>query len=376
MTLLIKADARFTPLKDESVHCVVTSPPYWGLRKYDAPELVWGGEAKCWHEWGEFERPGISGGTASDKVRIKGKDNFQIVPPLQQGICRFCGAWRGQLGLEPTPELYVQHLVKIFREVHRVLKEGGTVWLNLGDSYTASPKGSLNGSDKSGLTSTRTQEHAPIGINKLVIGLKSKDLVGIPWLVAFALRNDGWYLRSDIIWSKANPMPESVTDRPTRSHEYLFLLSKSQKYHYDADAIREPSGYRSKHGSGTGRPRFDEAQMVTAPSGGVDAHPLGRNKRSVWTVATQPIPYAHFATFPEKLIEPCILAGCPQGGMVLDPFVGSGTTVRVAEKLNRRGIGLDLAYQEIGKVRTSRVQRRLKSLQEEFSRQVGTSAIE
>lgn len=175
--------ATLRTLESESVSCVVTSPPYWGLRDYHI---------------------------------------------------------EGQLGLERTPDEYVCKLVATFREVKRVLKNDGTLWLNLGDSYCASPKGSLNGQDKSGLTSTRTQVNAPSGVDRRVAGIKQKDLVGIPWMVAFALRADGWYLRSDIIWAKNNPMPESVTDRPTRSHEFIFLLTKSAKYFYDAEAIKEP----------------------------------------------------------------------------------------------------------------------------------------
>jgi DNA modification methylase len=198
-------------------------------------------------------------------------------------------------------------MVAVFREVWRVLKPTGTVWLNLGDSYAGSGKGL--GSDRS--ISKNYVDDAEYGKRVAVPnGLKPKDLVGIPWRVAFTLQADGWYLRSDIIWSKPNSMPEGVQDRPTKAHEYIFLLTKNARYYYDTDAIQEITG---------------------------------ANKRSVWAVNTHPYPEAHFATYPEKLVEPCIMAGCPLGGVVLDPFAGSGTTMAVAQRLGRRGIGTDLS---------------------------------
>jgi DNA modification methylase len=301
-------------LEPESVHCVVTSPPYWGLRDYGVP---------------------------------------------------------GQLGLEPTPEEYVANMVGVFREVRRVLRDDGTVWLNLGDSYaTGAGKASSPGGGRMPLP-----------------GLKPKDLVGIPWRVAFALQADGWYLRSDIIWAKPNPMPESVTDRPTKAHEYLFLLTKSARYHYDAEAVREPAQDWSVGGPGRGiaatthyhpdnggneglgklAARYKAARRHGVPDGwatGPGSHSTvdhstrdrnngptetvpvvkaGRNIRSVWTIATQPYPGAHFATFPEKLVEPCVKAGSPPDGVVLDPFAGSGTVGRVANRLGRRAILIDLS---------------------------------
>ena len=324
LVTLHHADARSLPMPDESVDCVVTSPPYWGLRDYQTEK---------------------------------------------------------QIGLEPTPEEYCANMVEVFREVWRVLKPTGTVWLNLGDCYS------------------------------------EKDLVGIPWRVAFALQADGWYLRSDIIWSKPNPMPESVTDRPTKAHEYIFLLTKSPRYYYDGDAIREQS---------TERPSFNRARLnnhqnerthfgINIP---YEPDGTGRNKRSVWEITTQPYPEAHFATFPEALVKPCILAGTSEKGVcaecgdpwerivekdctfesgsgrsgisphgkngyglqgrgetldirrgpvvtvstigweptctckakivpatILDPFVGSGTTMAVAQKLGRRGVGVDLSLE-------------------------------
>jgi len=366
----------------ESVHCCITSPPYWGLRDYGAD---------------------------------------------------------GQIGLEDTPEAYVARLVEVFREVRRVLREDGTCWLNLGDSYAGSGRGLMG----DGTPSDRG--NAKQGTNRgTTVGqfgkpdwdnLKPKDLVGIPWLVAFALRADGWWLRSDIIWSKPNPMPESVTDRPTKAHEYLFLLAKSERYYYDADAVREPhqaaSVERDKAGwtaAFKGRHTMPGEKRPHSTDHNGFLNPAGRNRRTVWTIATQPYTAAHFAVFPPALVEPCIKAGtsekgcCPKCGApwvrvtervatgwdgsrygervvaasggaktggtqrstlgsnngkltgkqattgwqptctcdqpptpctVLDPFMGSGTTLLVAQRLGRSGVGIELnaEYCEIAKKR-------------------------
>jgi DNA modification methylase len=308
-------------LPDASVHCCVTSPPYFGLRDY--------------------------------------------------GVA-------GQIGLEPMPDEYVAQMVAVFREVRRVLRDDGTLWLNLGDSYAASTKGSSgvgkNATNKGTLLADRSWQVPP--------GLKPKDLIGIPWRVAFALQADGWWLRQDIIWSKPNPMPESVIDRCTKAHEYIFMLSKSARYYYDQEAIKEPAiyygltnqddsgfknpesfngkhtnGYRSSKPDkqrGHGRRhdgfngRWDAMEKAQQCSG-------MRNKRSVWEVATQPYSEAHFATFPPALIEPCILAGCPKGGTVLDPFGGAGTTGMVADRLQRNAILIELNsdYAEMARERLS-----------------------
>lgn len=268
--MLIKGDARQLPLRDACVNCVVTSPPYYGLRNY-------GGD---------------------------------------------------QIGQEPTPEVYVASLVQAFHAVRRGLKDDGTLWLNLGDTYSR------------------------------------KNLLGLPWRVAFALQNAGWWLRAEIIWFKPNALPEVVTDRPTRAHEHLFLLAKSERYWYDSQAIAEPvvDAIFSEDGDvvGNARVRADRfggnkhVEGTTRHSdGSVYSGRFMRNRRSVWTVNTTPYTGAHFATMPEKLIEPCILAGCPLGGVVLDPFVGSGTVVAVAERLGRRGVGVDLRYQDLARERTA-----------------------
>ena len=276
-------------LQPGSVHTCVTSPPYWGLRDY--------GEG-----------------------------------------------W--QLGLEPTPQRYVDKMILIFREVRRVLRDDGTLWLNLGDTYNGT-------GEKKGVTDAGAKQATNFGSVKqaarMVLGLKPKDLVGIPWRVAFALQADGWYLRSDIIWHKPNPMPESVTDRPTKAHEYIFLFAKSEKYYYDSDAVNEPSNEFIKSGK-RAREKLDGESFVEAKIRGYGNN-CGvaemRNRRTVWTVTTKPFRDAHFATFPPDLIEPCILAGCPVGGLVLDPFSGAGTTALVSAKNKRNFIGVEINSQYV-----------------------------
>lgn len=335
-------------LPDESVHCVVTSPPYWGLRDYGTARWV-GGDPACDHIAGMArndtarETPGGRGGSFRG-----GSTQFR-------DECGKCGAHRKdiQLGLERTPEEYVAAMVEVFREVRRVLRKDGTCWLNLGDSYAGNRSYQVPDSkhrdvgNSRGMTVSRRRDDAPIPRSDLMVeGLKPKDLVGIPWRVAFALQADGWWLRSDIIWAKPNPMPESVTDRPTRSHEYLFLLTKSERYFYDAEAIKEPmvsspeeyaragASVRQNHAYGeVGGTPLGKKSFATVPN--------GRNKRDVWTIATEPFPGAHFAVMPGTLAALCIRAGCPVGGTVLDPFGGSGTVALMAERTQRASIYVD-----------------------------------
>jgi DNA modification methylase len=320
--IILKSDARTIPLLSESVDCIVTSPPYWGLRDY--------------------------------------------------GVA-------GQIGLERTPEEYVETMRAVFRECWRVLKPRGTCWLNLGDSYAGGGRGGYgNGTEKQHIN-----KGSLIAAPKwsAILHLKAKDLVGIPWRVAFALQADGWWLRSDIIWAKPNPMPESVRDRPTRAHEYLFLLAKAERYWYDARAIAEPFQYGDHPRNGapgppiqapgqpaqsgiTKRRRSGNKERILGPGRcRPDSH-IGasipwedrsglRNARSVWTVATQPYSGSHFATFPEALVRPCILVGCPMGGIVLDPFGGSGTVGKVAVENGRRAVLADLTYHELARKRTA-----------------------
>jgi len=260
----------------------------------------------------------------------------------------------GQIGLEETPDEYITAMVEVFRCVWDVLEDDGTLWLNIGDSYAGSGKGR----NADGLH----QEGGKQGTNKgTIVGnlvatdapnCKPKDLIGIPWMLAFALRADGWYLRQDIIWHKPNPMPESVQDRCTKAHEYIFLMSKSQKYYYDADAISEKSIHAGVTVKSHGKYEDENGKNIK----GHETHVVGerlvketRNKRSVWTVTTKPYSGAHFATFPPDLITPCILAGAPAGGVVLDPFMGSGTTAAVAVINKRKYMGCELnpAYKEL-----------------------------
>lgn len=314
-------------LPDESVNCCVTSPPYWGLRNY--------GHAK-------------------------------------------------QIGQEKTPELYVEALRSVFAEVKRILRPDGTLWLNIGDSYANGGNGgggsfAQNGNKGADLLADKNVA-ARTGLLRCPKGYKPKDLIGIPWMVAFALRAGGWYLRSDIIWAKPNCMPESVTDRPTRSHEYIFLFSKSKRYYYDSEAIKEPpspallkqiaegyNGHATK-GFGEGKAQHASATKTRVIDGyrkriekqrghgrrhdgfsdrwdnltKAEQQACGANKRDVWTVSPANYPGAHFATYPPELIKPCVLAGCPSGGTVIDPFGGSGTTGQVALELGRKAILIEL----------------------------------
>lgn len=253
----------------------------------------------------------------------------------------------GQIGLEETPEEYIKQMVEVFRCVWNVLEDDGTLWVNIGDSYAGNnSRASNNG--RAGFGNAREKV-----VNRTGEGLKTKDLIGIPWMLAFALRADGWFLRQDIIWHKPNPMPESVQDRCTKAHEYIFLLSKSQKYYYDHEAIKDPVkddwGTRDRangkyHNEGTG----------LQPHSGLEKSYEMANKRSVWSVPVKPYTGAHFAVFPSELIEPCILAGAPVGGIVLDPFMGSGTTAQVAQDLGRKYLGCELNT-EYGKLQQKRL---------------------
>ena len=278
-------------LEDQSINTCITSPPYWGLRNYND-------ESK-------------------------------------------------QLGMEDTPEEFVENLVNVFREVKRVLRDDGTVWLNLGDSYNTTQAGNKTWGDGVGANKHYVDGSIPKKRN-LIQGLKKKDLVGIPWRVAFALQQDGWYLRQDIIWHKPNPMPESVKDRCTKAHEYIFLLSKNVKYYFDNEAIKEdakyPQGPNSPQSIKKGKGEFGMDTRGGLSKIGALAK---KNKRSVWTITTKPFKGAHFATFPKDLIEPCVLAGCLEGGTVLDPFGGSGTTGIVAAQHNRNAVLLELNQEYI-----------------------------
>lgn len=300
-------------------------------------------------------------------------DNFLdccITSPPYYGLRDY--GCEGQIGLEETPEIYIKKLVDVFHEIKRCLKDDGTLWVNIGDSYAAQRGGThqpaetlaggKHGYTDDGETVNRGREkgYNPTR-NASAIGLKHKDLIGIPWMLAFALRDDGWYLRQDIIWHKPNPMPESVKDRCTKSHEYIFLLSKSPQYYFDDEAIQEKCVSKVDGRFGQGKieyegKRTEEKSDLVQQSFTVMSEK--RNKCDVWSVSPKPVYDAHFATYPEELIEPCILAGSRIGGIVLDPFFGSGTTGRVAERLSRQWIGIELnpQYVEIALRRTNNVQ--------------------
>jgi DNA modification methylase len=366
---IITGDCRevLATLPAESVHCVVTSPPYWGLRDYGVPSSIWGGDDDCAHEWGEEVRTAwansVPGPAAREGGANPGKngDGRRNEAKWTGPFCQRCGAWRGAHGLEPDFGLFVENQVRIFREVRRALRADGTLWLNLGDCYATGagkvgncPGGGVQGEawKRKGPAQVPDGKNPNAGVptyqpNRMPQpGLKSKDLVGVPWRVAFALQADGWWLRQDIIWSKPNPMPESVTDRCTKAHEYLFLLSKSERYYYDADAIAEPAAVPEGAGNVSGSRYIAAAKTdvrMRTKAGLAEIGPRDtRNKRSVWTVTTRPFSEAHFATFPPALIEPCILAGCPKGGTVLDCFGGAGTTGLVAERLQRDAVLIEL----------------------------------
>jgi len=248
----------------------------------------------------------------------------------------------GQIGLEETPDQYIEAMVEVFRCVWDVLEDKGTLWLNIGDSYAHNVKEHNTKSEKQS-SNRGTLEFLTPERNFQGTDIKTKDLIGIPWMLAFALRADGWYLRQDIIWHKPNPMPESVTDRCTKAHEYIFLMSKSPKYYYDHESIKEMANSKSE-GIRFGGNKYgdDNDPKYATKSGNVSKEYDKANKRSVWTVTTKPYEGAHFAVFPTDLIEPCILAGAPVGGVVLDPFMGSGTTAQVAQSLGRQYLGCEL----------------------------------
>jgi DNA modification methylase len=339
-------------LPSESVHCCVTSPPFYGLRDYQTGRWE-GGEAECDHEGSErWYTESTAAVSAADAFSEPGEANAARLRKgrwREKGDCVKCGARRvdEQIGLEETPELWIERLVEVFREVKRVQRRDGTLWLEIGDSYSASISGSIGQRG-----AAARQSHIDGGSGRAmdksrIPGLKPKDLIGAPWMLAFALRADGWYLRSDIVWSRPNPMPESVTDRPTKSHSYVFLLTRSPRYFFDQEAVREPhesdgrGGFSNKETAKWAHGVMPDGSPLTSQVNAI-VNPNGRNIRSVWTIPTQPYPEAHFATFPEELARRCIAAGSREGDVILDCFVGSGTVCYVARKLGRRAIGIDL----------------------------------
>ena len=391
-------------LPDVSVNCCITSPPYYGLRDYGTAKWE-GGDPACDHidPQGPVNAPSASSTLTTNNGRgpLPG-DKYQSDRKAQyRDACRKCGARRidQQIGLESTPVEYIARLVEVFREVWRVLKDDGTLWVNIGDSYAGMKIGNTNAGNSSGLRRDGRPEESRLRscaieashmaamkfTKRTPPGLKPKDLIGVPWMLAFALRDDGWYLRQDIIWCKGNCMPESVKDRCTKAHEYLFMLSKSARYWYDAAAISEPTqpGSIARYSRG----RADDSKYADGGPGNQtiartfdgmqpkqDGHGRRhagfnerefsgdprerRNKRSWWLMNTAPTPEAHFATFPIELPETCLRAGCPEGGTVLDPFAGAGTTGLACLKNGRNFIGIELnaEYVELAQGRAHKYQ--------------------
>jgi len=356
-------------LPSESVNCCITSPPYWGLRDYGTGEWI-GGDPTCSHKRDSKQ----------SELTQTGHRNLEgaVGDGIYKDKCKRCGAERKdrQIGLELTPSMYVQKIVEVFREVKRILKKDGTLWLNLGDSYATTSGGMEQLRDMGKDTPSYGKIKYSDGYEgvsqkgkseaKKRDGLKHKDLIGIPWRVAIALQSDGWYLRQDIIWHKPNPMPESVTDRCTKAHEYIFLMSKNPNYYFDNKAIQEPCTTQEGRPSAIVRDRVygynsKQAALGRARGGEETPEPSTRNKRSVWSVNVKPYKEAHFATFPKELIEPCVLAGCPKDGTILDPFGGSGTTAEVAIENGRNALLIELnpEYIELAKTRISNTQTNL-----------------
>lgn len=333
--IICASSLRMTELADESVQCVVTSPPYWGLRKYSGEqEMIWGGNEKCEHEWhgqglvSDIRKDTVIAGKSRTEERFYGGDetrkfNGQHQKHHQDSYCTLCGAWRGAYGLEPTPEMYIDHTIEFLREIRRVLRKDGVVFWNIGDSYATSHAEVGTIDRETGWTSATAQIDMKDRGRTSTRGhpiLKPKDLCLIPFRVAIAAQQDGWWVRSVIIWSKPNPMPESVTDRPTDSHEYILMLTKSARYYWNADAVREPlspageARYDASLHFGSENKRQDDevdSGRVGRMLRGQLYKPTGRNIRSVWEFPTQPYPEAHFAVFPEALPEKCIMAATP-----------------------------------------------------------------
>lgn len=330
-------------IPDGTIDMVITSPPYYGLRSYNTNPVIWDNHSGCDHEWEQFVRKGITGGTKSSKVQIKGEENFQIVKDSVQGYCSKCNAWAGELGSEPTFQLYIQHLLEIFDEVKRVLKPTGSCWVNLGDSYSGSCQGA--GGDRSGVKQgtnrgtlyTSSKEFKSLTANTSV---QKKSLMGIPDRFKICMIDRDWICRNEIIWKKPNQMPSSVKDRFTVDFEKFYWFTKQGKYYFRQQL--EPYVSKPNH-----KPRNKAKEKYEGTNlyseGGRDYYSQGgRNKRCVWEINTRGLKEAHFAVFPPELITTPILASSPPNGIVLDIFMGSGTTGKVAKDLGRNFLGIEL----------------------------------
>lgn len=354
-------------LPDKLVDCVITSPPYWSLRDYKIEPVVWDGVDGCEHEWNTIIKPATSGG--KDGSNLEGGKATQNQTATKSShnsqFCTHCNAWRGQLGLEPTIELYIDHLLQIFDEVGRVMKDEATLWVNLGDSYSGGPQRNegfnerWHGKQYLGNKQAETDRERP---TRPDTDIPTKSLCLIPQRFAIAMVDRGWILRNTIIWHKPSCMPSSAKDRFTVDFEYVYFFVKQQKYWFEQQFEPHQSSEESIKRAEYGRYALSKNAKANKREGCPDflqkpennyGSLRGRNKRCVWTVNTQPFPEAHFATFPEKLVEPMILAGCPEGGIVLDPFIGSGTVAIVSVQNRRDYLGIDLSseYNEMSNQR-------------------------
>jgi len=345
---IIVGDCReeMAKLPEQSVQCVVTSPPYWGQRDYGTANFIGGNDPECDHAESELRR-GINLANSSYSTRGGAKKiaNAGYVP--YKTVCQKCGATRTDngIGLEADVHEWIDSMVEVFRGVWRVLRDDGTVWLNLGDKYAST--WAVTRRSEIGLPAPDLSQRRNTATTA---GVKEKDLIGLPWRLAFALQDDGWYLRRDIIWHKPNPMPESATDRPSTAHEYIFLLTKQPRYFFDMDAVRSPhlpvsiarASRNSYANEGRATATVGQPQSVDRGEGTQRLSQGGRSLRSVWKIATQSFGGDHYATYPEKLVEPCIKAGSREGDTVLDPFSGAGTTGLVAMRLGRSYTGIEL----------------------------------
>src|SRR5579862_8656497 len=352
--MLIRGDAKRIPLADNSVQCVVTSPPYWGLRKYSGDqESVWNNGKLCklaGHLWGG-PLPGSNRGGSGTPTDKNGRGEGYGRAEERGTVCLECGAWRGSYGLEPTIEMYVQHSVLILEEIRRVLRPDGVCFWNIGDSYAASGMG--GNPAESEYRKQATNAGSLIRGHKAPAGLKPKDLCLIPSRVAIAAQAVGWWVRSDIIWNKPNPMPESVTDRPTDAYEHILMLTKSSMYYWNSEAVKEAAIDPDRPNLDRGSAIQGSSHLSNNPRVPVAPRPSDgkRNLRNVWTFSTQPYSGAHFATFPVELVIRCLSAATKPGDLVMDPFGGSGTVGEVAFNMGRRFVLIDLAYQALQRER-------------------------
>jgi DNA modification methylase len=333
-------------LESESIDLIITSPPYYGLRAYNTNPIIWGNNDECEHDWNDELKKWRDGKRGQIGRKEKWDDSFQW-EGIKHAFCSKCNAWKGSLGLEPTPQLYIKHLIDIFRECKRVLKKTGSCWVNIGDSYSTHWSGSKNSSHNfynAGIASSNG-----IGtIKKHKFGMSEKSLIGIPERFVIGMTDDGWIRRNTIIWHKGNCMPSSAKDRFTIDFEYFYFFTKSKKYYFETQ-YESSIDIKKRINNTIGGPKnsLHDFGSASRTYGGkavktISLNPNGRLKRTVWKINTSPFKEAHFATFPEKLIETPIKACSPQNGLVLDPFMGAGTTGLMAKKLGRNYIGIEL----------------------------------